>query len=207
MEAWWEELDTIARVYWVIAITGTTFTTLLTVMAIAGLDTDAGDFDMGDASDHPSGLGILSTRAITAFFTGFGWVGAIASGQGLAWHVSGTAGAVAGAVMLFIMVKLMQFMYGLRHSGTINYQHCVGNEAEVYLRIPAANSGHGQVTTTVQGRFRVIDARTKDLELIPRNQRVRVLAVLDASTLLVTADLSEALPAAEPTKTTPVSAG
>jgi len=189
VEAWWAELETLAKVYWGIAVFGTTVTLIQFLLSITGLGGE-GDFDLGDADDHPSGLGILSTRAIAAFLTGFGWIGVIVHEQGWPEIYSIVAATGAGIAMLFAVLHVMQFLFRLRHSGNVDYGNCIGGEAEAYTPIPAGGGGHGKVTATVQGRFRVVNARTDDSDAIPSGTRVRIVAVADPTTLVVSADLA-----------------
>ena len=190
MEQWFAELTGLAKAYWAVAIAGTTLTMVMLVMSLLNLDGD-GDMDMDGPEDHPSGLGLLSTRAISAFLLGFGWAGVIANNEGASYLVSLLIATAFGVFWLWVILKLMRFLYSLRQDGTVHYDNAVGSTAQVYIPIPAAMEGNGQVPLNVQGRFRVVDAVTRHSKAIEKNFRVRVTEVLDPSTLVVEPDTSK----------------
>jgi len=80
---------------------------------------------------------------------------------------------------------LMRALYSLRYSGTLDYRNAVGQAGSVYLPIPGAMAGPGQIEVLVQGRLCVVHAFTRAAERIPNRARVRVIGVLDPQTLLV----------------------
>jgi hypothetical protein len=190
MEEWFAGLTGLAKAYWAVAIAGTTLTMVMLVMSLVHLDGD-GDMDMDGPDGHPSGLGLLSTRAISAFLLGFGWAGIIANNEGASYLVSLLIASTFGVFWLWVILKLMRFLYSLRQDGTVHYDNAVGSTAQVYIPIPAAMEGNGQVTLNVQGRFRVVDAVTRHSDAIKKNLRVRVTEVLDPTTLVVEPDTSE----------------
>lgn len=190
MEEWFAGLTGLAKAYWAVAIAGTTLTMVMLVMSLVHLDGD-GDMDMDGPDGHPSGLGLLSTRAISAFLLGFGWAGIIANNEGASYLVSLLIASTFGVFWLWVILKLMRFLYSLRQDGTVHYDNAIGSTAQVYIPIPAAMEGNGQVALNVQGRFRVVDAVTRHRDAIEKNHRVRVTEVLDPSTLVVEPDTSE----------------
>ena len=56
----------LGQCYWAVAVAGTTLMLVMLVLSFFALDSD-GDVDMDGPEGHPSGLGLLSTRAISAF--------------------------------------------------------------------------------------------------------------------------------------------
>ena len=190
MEEWFAGLTGLAKAYWAVAIAGTTLTMVMLVMSLVHLDGD-GDMDMDGPDGHQSGLGLLSTRAISAFLLGFGWAGIIANNEGASYLVSLLIASTFGVFWLWVILKLMRFLYSLRQDGTVHYDNAIGSTAQVYIPIPAAMEGNGQVALNVQGRFRVVDAVTRHRDAIEKNHRVRVTEVLDPSTLVVEPDTSE----------------
>jgi len=79
----------------------------------------------------------------------------------------------------------MRFLYGLQHSGTLDYHNAIGEIGTVYLPIPAAMGGNGRVQVTVQGRLRVVTALTRHPARLENQSRVRVVDVLDENSLVV----------------------
>ena len=190
MTAWWSSLTTALQVFYGIAIATSVVMALQLLLSFFGLDADHSDADLQadvDVHDlgHGGALGLLSMRTIIAFFTGFGWGGVVALESGLAL-VSAVAVAVGtGGVLMLAIFFLMRALYSLRYSGTLDYRNAVGQAGSVYLPIPGAMAGPGQIEVLVQGRLCVVHAFTRAAERIPNRARVRVIGVLDPQTLLV----------------------
>jgi hypothetical protein len=196
METWWSSLGTALQVFYAIALASSLLLVLQLVLTLFGLDGDA------DVDTHDTGLSFLSMRSVTAFFTGFGWGGVIAVKQGLGlWPSIGVALAIGGALMAAV-VALMRAVYSLRYSGTLDYRNAVGAVGNVYLPIPGAMAGPGQVEVLVQGRLCVVQAFTRAPDRIPNQARVRVVDVVDPQTLLV-----EPVAAAATAPATPAAGG
>ena len=95
MIAWWESLQAIQQVFYIIAIPATLILILQTILLLFGMghdsetdidhdvDHDIGDHDAaGDGANHEAGLRILTVRGIVAFLAVCGWVGvALTSGS------------------------------------------------------------------------------------------------------------------------------
>jgi hypothetical protein len=176
IEAWWASIGTPLQVFYVIAFAASTVLVLQAILTLFGFEVD---FDEG------GGVGFLSLRSATAFFTGFGWGGVIALKAG--WSVPGAillGGAIGGALMGGVLA-LMRFLYGMRYSGNLDYANAVGSFGTVYLPVPGAMAGPGQIEVLVQGRHRVVQAFTRSPERIPNRARVRVVELLDPVTLMV----------------------
>jgi hypothetical protein len=67
----------------------------------------------------------------------------------------------------------------------VDYRNAVGQSGAVYLPVPPARKGAGQVQLTVQGRLRELPCVTDGEEPLPTGARVRVVKVLDGGTALV----------------------
>lgn len=190
MMEWWTSLGLEQQVYYAIAIGATVLLVAQTLLLlIGGADelADAGDFDMDDASEHPSGIHVLSTRTIVAFLFGSGWTGVIVSAGRLAQPETTALGAVTvGVLFAGVLFYLMRLLYSLRDSGgALDYQNAVGEVGTVYLPIPAGMAGSGRIQVVVQGRLKVIQALTHHRERIENRARVRVVDLLDDNTLVV----------------------
>lgn len=183
MELWWSELGTALRVFYTIAI-ATTFALLLQMIALLFGFGDEGDADLDDA-DADAGTHLLSMRTVTGFFTGFGWAGVASLEAGWSLPASVAVATLVGAAFMAAVFALMRMIYGLRYSGTIDYRNAVGEIGNVYLKVPAAMAGPGQVEVTVQGRLRVVSAFTNAGQDLTREVRVKVIDVMDNNTLVV----------------------
>ncbi len=186
---WWDSLTFLAQCYWVVAVCGSTLMLIMLFLSLFNLDGD-GDMDMDGPAEHPSGLGLLSTRAISSFLMGFGWAGVICYEQEVNDGLSIVIATIGGSIWLWIILKLMQFLFSLKHDGTVRFENAVGSTAQVYIPIPAKLQGNGQVQLTVQGRFRVVDAVTRHTDQLDRRLRVRVTEILDQGTLVVEPDVN-----------------
>jgi hypothetical protein len=185
LDAWWNSLETALQVYYGIAIVTTFLLLLQLALAMFGVDHDA-DFDADVGMDvHDSGLGILSVRSVTAFFAGFGWGGVVAIREGASVPMATTVAVLSGGVLMAMVVGLMRGLYAMRASGNIDYKNAIGAVGNVYLPIPAAMEGPGQVEVLVQGRLAVVQAFTRAERRLPNRERVRVVDTLDSQTLLV----------------------
>ena len=180
MEAWWGSLETSLRIFYAVGIGSAAVLAIQAVMMLFGLDGDGGDLDseVGDAS-------ILSVRTVTAFLVGFGWTGVAAIQAGLSVALASIAGLLVGSVFMAAVLFMMRLLYSMGSEGTLDYHNAIGVLGKVYLPIPADMERPGQIEILVQGRLRVVEAMTKEGESIPRHAQVRVLELVDPTTLLV----------------------
>jgi len=183
IEAWWGSLDTALQVYYGIAVV--TSVLLAMQLALLVLGFDGGGAEDFDADVHDTGMGILSVRTVTAFFTGFGWGGVIALRNGLGLGASTVAALAAGGALMGTVLLIMRGFYSMRDSGTLDYRNAVGAMGSVYLPIPPNMEGPGQIEVLVQGRLKVVRAFTRAAARIPNRARVKVVETLDQQTLLV----------------------
>jgi hypothetical protein len=179
MEAWWGSLGTALQIFYAIAVATSALLTIQLVLIVLGIDGEA------DIDDVDAGGGVLSVRTVTAFFTGFGWTGVVALESGLTLPLTLLAATAVGGVFLLGVLMLMRALSGLRYSGTLDYHNAVGSIGSVYLRVPPGMSGPGQVEVIVQGRLRVVQAFTRSERELPNRSRVKVVDVMDQTTLIV----------------------
>ena len=185
MDGWWDTLSLALKIFYGIGIATSLVMVLQLVLMIFGMDghSDAADAIDPDA-DH-SGGGVLSVRTITAFFVGFGWTGAGAIESGLELAPALLLATLVGGAFMAGILFLMRALYGLRYSGTLDYRNAVGVIGTVYLRVPAAMVGPGQVEVLVQGRMVIAQAFTRSDSELPNRSRVKVVDLMDQNTLLV----------------------
>ena len=184
METWWGTLGSSLQIFWGIAIVTSLVLSLQLILTMLGFDSDT-DVEM-DADDvSGDGGNVLSIRTITAFFAGFGWSGVACLDAGFSLLTTLLISTGVGAVFMLGVFGLMRFLYGLRHSGTLDYRNAIGQVGSVYLPVPAEMSGPGKIEVLVQGRLRVVDAFNKSPEALPNRSRVKVIDVMDQNTLVV----------------------
>lgn len=209
---WFSQLDTTMQVFWACAIAASVvfvIQNVLMLMGIGGMDTDidadvSTDFDVhGDfgtsAADASTGHGghegtlgsagifsLFSLRNFINFFLGFGWGGIslapVVPSKGLLVLFSFLIGLLFVAVFMLMLHALLK----LERNGSFRISDCVGQTASVYLRIPAAHAAAGKIQISVNGSVHELDAYTNGPEL-PTGARARVIAIINADTLLVEA--------------------
>ncbi len=152
----------------------------------------------GHAADQHADPGdafkLLSLQSLAAMAMGFGWGGLAAlKGSHAALPQTLLVAAACGAGMVWLLAVLLKALHDLHSSGNINISQAVGREGDVYLTVPQAGQGEGQVRLTIGTHQRIYNATSPDLA-IPTNQRVRVLSVGQANTLTVVAIESFSVP-------------
>lgn len=159
MNEWWQTLSDVSRIFWCIAITASIFQLLM----FAGSFFTSHDFDHSpDGGDGSSteGMKLLSIRAITAFFVGFGWAGALFMGNGTSVLTATIIAVVFGFIFMAIIFLMMRALVSLKASGTLDYANAIGQTGQVYVTIPARRGGQGQIEIMIQGRLATIFAVT-----------------------------------------------
>ncbi|HED66610.1 MAG TPA: hypothetical protein ENJ09_13770 [Planctomycetes bacterium] len=169
---------TLTKIYIACAIAGGTVLVGQTGLNLFGLGGDSDidpDVDVDDLEGGDS-LSFLSIRALAGFLTFFGLVGWGGTASG--WGAGITIGAafLAGASVMVFVALMMRFFRRMAMSGTVRPAEAVGLSAQVYLRIPASNSGKGKITVKLQGRSQEFDAVTRGPEL-PTGSACRIVAM------------------------------
>jgi membrane protein implicated in regulation of membrane protease activity len=180
---WWELLSTPQQVFWALGAGGTGILVLQTLLSFVGMDVDT-DVDFDLSTEISLEFGLFSFKSIVAFVAFFGWTGVIALGYGWSMPLVILASVGSGLIaMLLVAYMLFQFQK-LESSGTMRIEEAVLEEAEVYLAIPAAGAGKGQITIELNGGLQQLRAVTKG-DLIPTGATVIVIDVLEENVLLV----------------------
>lgn len=150
--------------YLICAVAGGVTLLLQTLLAALGghghADVDV-DHDLDTIADaHDSFLKLLSFKAIVAFLTFFGLTGLAGRHGGWSdWWTLALALA-AGLLALWTVAWMMSTLSHLQSRGNVELGNALGEEAKVYLPIPAGQGGYGKVLVTVQGRTVECRART-----------------------------------------------
>jgi hypothetical protein len=172
------------------AVAGTLVFLLKLVLMFVGADSLDTDVDVPsdaalDGSDSTGAFKALSLQSIAAFAMGFGW-----GGLGVYHGMNGgimlsIVGAVGGGVlMVWILAMLLRGVVSLQSDGTVSMRQAVGAEGDVYVSVPGAGSGRGQVKLVVSGRQRIVNATTEGGPL-PSSSRVKVVKVNSDNTVQV----------------------
>jgi membrane protein implicated in regulation of membrane protease activity len=195
MTAWWTSLTAAQHLFYLIAIASTAVLAIqlfLNLVGLAGHDVDttfASDADAVGAHDgldaHSTGLGLLSVRTVVAFFVGFGWAGVVLLNHGQALFLAVLLAAVAGVLCMLLVFYLMRSILKLAETGNVNVENAVGQTGTVYIPIPSAGKGRGQIQVKVQGRLREVAAVTDAAEDLPTGTPVQVVKMAGDSTMIV----------------------
>lgn len=166
------------------AVAGTLIFLLKLVLMFTGGDTLDLDTDVDtppdgvlDGHDSTGAFKALSLQSVAAFAMGFGWGGlAVYHGLdgGMLLSVLGAIGG--GALMVWTLAMLLRGVLNLQSDGTANLRGAVGTEGDVYVTVPEAGAGRGQVRLVVSGRQWIVNAVSEG-EPLPTSSRVRVVRV------------------------------
>lgn len=192
ISSWWQTLLSFEKVLWVITLLFSLLFLIQIVLTFVGGDTDMadGDADMSVMEDGGIGHQFFTIKNLVAFFTVFGWTALACFKGGMSMGLSVIIALAAGALMAAMMVLLFKGMSNLRQSGTLQMKNAVGSIAETYLIIPPRREGFGKIHIKVQGSLHELQAITDDTEKIATGRLVKIIALVNDSVLLVTADLS-----------------
>jgi len=139
------------------AIFGSAVLVIQFVLMAIGLDGD----DIETAPDASWFFSVLSLKSLVAAVAFFGLGGIAATSLGFPVYLAILTGAIAAAFAMVLVAWLMRLLYDLRSDGTVHIENTLGLPAEVYLSIPANNTGIGKVTVTVQDRTMEYKALTE----------------------------------------------
>jgi hypothetical protein len=181
MQAWWGSLDTALKVFYATGLASGLVLVLQMALMMLGVD---GDHD-GDIGGEHGETGVLSIRTIAAFFAGFGWTGVAMIEGGASVAIATLAGLIVGSAFMAAVLGLMRLIYGMRAQGNLDYSNAIGVVGKVYVPIAAKMERGGQVEVMVQGRLCTVQAFTRAESPLATNARVRVVELIDETTLLV----------------------
>ena len=136
----------------------------------------------GDVENAHGGPGILSSRVVSAFLTGFGGAGAIASLYGQPVMSATLWGLGSGAAMGFVVLQVARFLFGQQATSGVDLQAMAGKAGQVTIGIPAG--GAGQARFEVQGSLSDFPAQSASGAAVPVGTAVTVARVV-GGTLVV----------------------
>ena len=189
MTEWWTSLDLFMKILWSIAIATSLIFIIETILTFIGIDHEIdADFDTsmdGGFESEPS-MNLYTFRNLVNFLLGMSWT-AILLKENIASTALLMVIAVAVGVMLVAAVMYMfKWLSKMQQSGNIDVYKCaVGCIGKVYLTIPAERKGAGKVQITINNSVREYDALTDSENSLKTGSSIKVVEVLDPSTLLV----------------------
>lgn len=184
MSDWWNSLLIEKQIFYAIGLFSLAVLVLQILLTLVGVGHH--DADFSGHHDHDTGMGLLTVRTVTAFFVGFGWAGVIMLNKGYSMIPAIAVGAGTGLVFLLTTAFLIRNLLRLQSSGgNIDYNNAIGVVGTVYVTIPGAEAGGGQVELNIQGRLMTVGAYTRAAAALRPNTKVKVVGLIGGSTLLV----------------------
>lgn len=193
---WWTSLDLFMKILWCIAIATSLTFIIQSILTFVGIDSDTdlggdidpdfgGGLDMHPDFDGDPSMNLFTFRNLVNFFLGFSWTAILMHGKFSSEALVLLLAFVVGVALVTVVMLMFKWLAGMQQSGNINvYKSAVGCHGKVYLTIPGERRGTGKVQITINGAVREYDAVT-DCDSIPTGAQIKVVEVVDSSTLLV----------------------
>jgi hypothetical protein len=159
-----------------------------------GPDPELGDNAVGHGNFSTWLFSVLSFKTVTAALAFFGLAGCAANSAGVSPAGQVIIALAAGFGAMYGVHWIMKSLFRLSEDNTIRLDRSVGKEGTVYLTIPADRQGVGKVQFKLQNRLVDYPAITGHDEPLKTGAKIRVVAVVGASTVEVE-PLREAKPA------------
>lgn len=196
---WYNALPSTLQVYWVIAlVTSLVFLIqmVLTFIGIGDADTDVdfggdadfggeADFSDGDTLDTGGAMQLFTIRNFINFLLGLGWAGVCLYSVIPNTIVLAIAAILVGVLFVYIFLLIYKQLRKLERNGAYRISDCVGQTVDVYLTIPANRTGMGKVQISFSGSVQELSALTDSDSPLRSGSKVRVLEVIDGTTVLV----------------------
>lgn len=190
---WYNALPSTLQVYWVIALITSLIFLIQMVMTFIGIGDADTDMDFGDGVDFSDGntldvggaMQLFTIRNVVNFLLGLGWGGVCLYSLIPNPIVLAIVSVLVGALFVYIFLLIYKQMLKLEKNGAYRIDDCVGQIVDVYLAIPAKRSGVGKVQVSFSGSVQELAALTDSDEPIRSGSKVRVLEIIDTSTVLV----------------------
>ena len=196
MEAWWEGLSALNKVFAISALAFSVAFVVQMIMMVLGLDAHGHDIggtdihaadmhDVGHASEGASGatLTFLSVRSIMAFGTLFTWAGTLYLATGTSPILAFIYSALWGLAGLFAVSFLLYWLLRMQEIGNVPLWKAVGEEGTVYMDIP--EGGTGKVRILCGATICFVNARSRSNKPLPAGTAVKAVGTLDPRTLEV----------------------
>lgn len=207
MITWWNDLELIEQILYMIAIPSTLVLIVQLVLLLIGFgeaqdainpsDTSGlnfesvdgeADFDLTDLADSdelPTAAGsdsgalhLFTFQTVIVFLSILSWSAIVLIRFRMAIPLAVAIGWALGFLAMLGIAKIMQLSAKLQSSGTLDLNNALGEIGSVYLTIPASMNGVGKVHVAVQGQLSEFDAMTENDAMLKTGESVRVTDVL-----------------------------
>ena len=181
-----ENLDTLLKTFWFVAIPTSLVFIIQTIMTFLGTDSSDGleaDFD-GDLNGADAPFQLFSLRNLVNFLLGFSWTGisfyTTISNKPLLIFLSLAVG-VSFVYLFFLVIRQVQ---KLAEDNSFKITNTLNKTAEVYLTIPENKKGKGKIMISVNGAFHELEAMTEN-DKIQSGSTVKVVRIENNDILIV----------------------
>ena len=181
-----ENLDTLLKTFWFVAIPTSLIFIIQTVMTFMGTDSSDGlqpDFD-GDLNGADAPFQLFSLRNLINFLLGFSWTGisfyTTISNKPLLIVLS----LVVGVLFVYLFLIIIRQVQKLAEDNSFKITNTLNKTAEVYLTIPENKKGKGKIMISVNGAFHELEAMTEN-DKIQSGAVVKVVRIENDNILIV----------------------
>lgn len=181
-----ENLDTLLKTFWFVAIPTSLIFIIQTVMTFMGTDSSDGlqpDFD-GDLNGADAPFQLFSLRNLINFLLGFSWTGisfyTTISNKPLLIFLS----LVVGVLFVYLFFIIIRQVQKLAEDNSFKIANTLNKTAEVYLTIPENKKGKGKIMISVNGAFHELEAMTEN-DKIQSGAVVKVVRIENDNILIV----------------------
>ncbi len=188
MTEWWTSLDLFMKILWCIAIASSLIFVIETILTFIGIDHDIDtDFEIHDASfDADPSMNLYTFRNLVNFLLGMSWTAILLKEEIQSKALLVIISFAAGVALVAAVMFMFRWLSRMQQSGNIDvFKVAVGCQGKVYLTIPEERKGAGKVQITINESVREYDAVTDSESPLKTGTSIKVIEVLDASTLLV----------------------
>lgn len=190
MTEWWTSLDLFMKILWCIAIASSLIFIIETVLTFIGADVEMDmdtDFDIADGGfEGDPSMNLYTFRNLVNFLLGMSWTAILLKDSIASKALLMLIAFAVGALLVFAVMMLFKGLSKMQQSGNIDvYKSAAGCNGKVYLTVPAERNGTGKVQISINNSVREYDAITDSEDDLKTGTSIRVVEVLDASTLLV----------------------
>jgi hypothetical protein len=196
MEAWWEGLSALNKVFAIFALAFSVAFIVQMIMMVLGLDAHGHDIggsdihaadmhDVDHASDGASGatLTFLSVRSIMAFGTLFTWAATLYLATGTSLILAIVYSVLWGLAGLLAVSFLLYWLLRMQEVGNVPLWKAVGEEGTVYMDIP--ERGTGKVRILCGRTICFVNARGRSGKPLLAGTAIKAVGTLDERTLEV----------------------
>ncbi len=181
-----ENLDTLLKTFWFVAIPTSLIFIIQTVMTFLGTDSSDGlqpDFD-GDLNGADAPFQLFSLRNLINFLLGFSWTGisfyTTISNKPFLIVLS----LVVGVLFVYLFFVIIRQVQKLAEDNSFKITNTLNKTAEVYLTIPENKKGKGKIMISVNGAFHELEAMTEN-DKIQSGAVVKVVRIENDNILIV----------------------